>query len=93
MVLSGRSQNTATPAERGEDYRPDPVDASGTPPKDVRHDLETLTDHDGPPVERCRHCQRAASLGTIDPFAPCPGQRDGDPESYVNVEAETIPTY
>ena len=47
-------------------------------------------------AEQCRrdrHCQRAASLGTIDPFAPCPGQRDGDPESYVNVEAETIPTY
>lgn len=86
--MVGRSRDIATPAELGHDGRPD-RDAVDVPPKDRRHDLETLTDHDGPPVERCRHCGRVSYLGAIDPFAECPG-RGGDSEG--DAEPETVPT-
>jgi len=84
--MVGRSRDVATPAELGQDCPPDPLDAADVVPKDVRHDLETLTDHDGPPVERCRHCERVGHYGAIDPFGECPARSDDDHDH----DAETI---
>jgi hypothetical protein len=70
--MNGRSRDVATPAERGHDLRPEGGDAV---PVDRRHDLETIVDHDGPPVDRCVHCGASGSIGAIDPFAECPDRR------------------
>ena len=89
--MVGRSRDVATPAELGHDCRPDPGDDPEVPPKDVRHELETVDDHDGPPVERCIHCERVAHYGAIDPFVACPDRHDGGPETDVDAEPETVP--
>ena len=34
--------------------------------------LETITEHDGPPVVRCEYCGASGPVGSIDPFAECP---------------------
>ena len=90
--MIGRSLNVATPAERGRDCLPDPLDGDregdGVAPKDRRHDLETLTDHDGPPVERCRFCERVAHPGRIDPFGVCPARARDDRAGDVDDEPE-----
>jgi hypothetical protein len=90
--MIGRSRDCATPAERGHDGRPDSLDAAEVPPVERRHELETVDDHDGPPVERCRHCERVGRLGAIDPFGACPDRRDGGLESDAVAELETVST-
>jgi hypothetical protein len=67
--MNSRSRAVATPAERGHDLRSkgsDPV------PKDRRHDVERVTDHDGPPRDRCRHCDASGSIGSVNPYDECP---------------------
>ena len=84
--MNGRSRDVATVAERGHDLRPggrDPV------PVERRHDVETIADHDGPPLDQCVHCGASGSIGAIDLFAPCPERGDGvlDPDAETTVPA------
>ena len=87
--LVSRSGRDALPEERGADERPDPADASDPVPKALRHDLERVTDerpdYDGPPFDRCRHCEAAGRVGSINPFAECPAR---ELPSAVEVRAE-----
>jgi hypothetical protein len=82
--MNGRSRDVATPAERGHDLR---SEGSEPVPKDRRHDVERVTDHDGPPVDRCVHCGASGSIGAINPYTECLDRRDGAPEADV----ETVP--
>ena len=88
--MVGRSRDVATSAELGHDCRPAPDDAPEVPPKDVRHELETVNGHDGPPVERCIHCERVGHPGAIDSFGECPNRRDNGREG--DHDAEPIAT-
>ena len=82
--MNGRSRDVATAAEHGHDLRPE-----GSYPVSVdrRHDLETIADHDGPPVVRCAHCGASGSIGAVNPFAECPGQCADIPDGL-----KTVPT-
>lgn len=88
--MTGRSRDVATPAELGQDGRPDPLDALDVAPKDRRHDLETIDTHDGPPVERCVHCERVGHPGAIDPFAACPDRCDGEADTDADTKYHTV---
>jgi hypothetical protein len=61
----------ALPEEKGAGLRRDPADPV---PEALRHSVERIDDHDGPPFERCEHCERAGSIRSINPFARCPGR-------------------
>jgi len=61
----------ALPEERGADLRPEVGDPA---PEGLRHRPELVDSHDGPPFERCRHCERVGPPGAIDPFAECPAR-------------------
>jgi hypothetical protein len=66
----------ALPEERGADLRPDRADPA---PEAVRHVVETIDErthdeHEGPPYDRCIHCERAGRLGGINPFEECPAR-------------------
>jgi hypothetical protein len=61
----------ATDAEAGRGLQRDPADPV---PEAVRHVVERIDDHDGPPFERCAHCERAGSIRSINPFAECPAR-------------------
>ena len=84
MAFPGRSHDCATSAELGHDLAPENVEPV---PTECRHDLETIIEHDGPPVVRCEHCGASGSVGSIDPFAACPGRGKDSPDA----EPETIP--
>jgi hypothetical protein len=68
----------ATDAEAGRGLvRDDPEPA----PEELRHRPERIEPDDGPPFDRCPHCERAGSVGSINPFAECPGrERPSDVE-------------
>lgn len=83
--MNGRSRDVATAAECGHDLRPE---GSAPVPVERRHDVERVTDHDGPPVDRCPYCGASGSIGSIDPRAECPDRRDGAPEADVET---TVP--
>ena len=82
--MAGRSRDVATAAECGHDLQPE---GSAPAPVERRHDLETIADHDGPPVVRCRECGESRSIGAVDPFAECPGQCADVPDG-----PKTVPT-
>ena len=84
MAFPGRSRDCATSAELGHDLVPESAEPA---PTECRHNLETITEHDGPPVVRCEYCDAFGSVGSIDPFAECPGQGEGSSDA----EPETIP--
>jgi hypothetical protein len=83
--MNGRSRDIATTAERGHDLAPD---RGGPVPVKRRHDVERVTDHNGPPVDRCVHCGASGSIGAVNPYAECPDRRDGAPEADVET---TVP--
>ena len=58
---------------------PDPLDVDEPAPKHLRHELETVELGDVQPYERCIHCERAAVIGRIGPFAKCPTRVREDP--------------
>ena len=76
----------ALPEERGADLQRDPVDLV---PEELRHIVERVDDsqpdYDGPPFDRCRHCEAAGQVGSINPFAECPAREF---PSAVEVRAE-----
>jgi hypothetical protein len=82
--MNGRSRNVATPAERGHDLR---SEGSDPVPKDRRHDIERVTDHDAPPRDRCVHCGASGSIGSINPYAECPARHREDDHA----DSETVP--
>ena len=62
------------------DCPPDPLDADEPDvPEHLRHELETVEFGDIQPFEKCIHCERAAVIGRIDPFAKCPTRVREDP--------------
>jgi hypothetical protein len=61
----------ALPEERGADLRRDPVDPA---PEGLRHSVERVDDHDGPPFDKCSECGESGSIGSINPFASCPSR-------------------
>jgi hypothetical protein len=69
----------ALPEERGADLRRDPVDPA---PEGLRHSVERVDDHDGPPFDRCSYCGEAGQVGGVNPFAECPAR-----ERPTDVEA------
>jgi len=84
MAFPGRSHDCATSAELGHDLAPEYAEPA---PTKCRHELETITEHDGPPVVRCEYCGASGPVGSIDPFAECPGRCEDSPDA----EPETIP--
>jgi hypothetical protein len=82
--MTGRSRDVATVAERGGDLRPE---GSDPVPVDRRHDLETIVDHDGPPLDRCVHCGASGSIGSVNPHAECPTRHRED----GHADSETVP--
>jgi hypothetical protein len=84
--MAGRSRDVATAAECGHDLRPE---GSAPAPVERRHDLETIADHDGPPIVWCRECGESGSIGSVNPRAECPDQGDGvpDPDGETTVPA------
>jgi hypothetical protein len=84
MAFPGRSHDCATSAELGHGLAPEYAEPA---PTKCRHELETITEHDGPPVVRCEHCGASGSVGSIDPFAECPSRGEDSPDA----EPETIP--
>ena len=61
----------ALPEEKGAGLRRDRADPV---PEGLRHSVERIDDHDGPPFDRCAHCGRAGPVGSINPFARCPSR-------------------
>ena len=84
MAFPGRSHDCATSAELGHGLAPEYAEPT---PTECRHELETITEHDGPPVVRCEYCGASGPVGSIDPFAECPGRCEDSPDA----EPETIP--
>jgi hypothetical protein len=72
-----------TDAEAGRGLVRDDPDPA---PEGVRHRPERVEDHDGPPFDRCRHCERAGRIGSINPYEECPAR---ELPSEVEVRAET----
>ena len=70
------------PEERGADLQRDPVDPV---PEELRHVVERVDDHDGPPFDRCAECGRTGPAAAISPFAECPAR---ELPSAVEVRAE-----
>ena len=83
--MNGRSRDVATPAERGHDLR---SEGSEPVPVELRHDVERVTDHDAPPLDRCVHCDASGSIGSVNPYEECPDRRDGVPDTDVET---TVP--
>jgi hypothetical protein len=86
--MNGRSRDVATPAERGHDLR---SEGSDPVPKDRRHDIERVTDHDAPPRDRCVHCGASGSIGSVNPYAECPERRREGEHADADHEPETMP--
>ena len=86
MASPSRSYDCATSAELGHDLAPEYVEPA---PTECRHDLETIADHDGPPIVRCRECGESGSIGSVNPRAECPDRGDGvpDPDGETTVPA------
>ena len=77
----------ALPEEKGAGLRRDPADPV---PEELRHVVERVDDsqpdYDGPPFDRCRHCEAAGQVGSVNLFAECPAR---ERPSAVEVRAET----
>jgi hypothetical protein len=86
--MNGRSRDVATPAERGHDLAPERVDPV---PKDRRHDVERVTDHDSPPRDQCVHCGASGAIGSVDPRAECPERRHEGDRVDADHEPEMMP--
>ena len=90
--MIGRSRDCATPTERGHDGRPDSLDAAEVPPVERRYELETVDDHDGPPVERVATASVSVASERSIPSVRVPDRRDGGLESDAVTELETVST-
>ena len=72
----------ALPEERGADLQRDPDDPV---PEELRHVVERVDDHDGPPFDKCSECGESGSIGSVNPFGSCPAR---ELPSAVEVRAE-----
>ena len=61
----------ATDAEAGRGLRRDRGDPV---PEGLRHSVERIDDHDGPPFDKCSECGESGSIGSVNPFAECPSR-------------------
>ena len=73
----------ALPEERGADLQRDPADPV---PEELRHVVERVDDHDGPPFDKCSECGESGSIGSVNPFGECPAR---ELPLAVEVRAET----
>jgi hypothetical protein len=62
---------SALPEEKGAGLRRDRVDPV---PEGLRHSVNRIDDHDGPPFDKCSECGESGSIGSINPFAECPAR-------------------
>jgi hypothetical protein len=86
--MNSRSREVATPAERGHDLA---CEGSDPVPVERRHDVERVTDHDGPPIDHCIYCGTSGSIGSVDPRAECPERRREGEHADTDHEPETMP--
>lgn len=77
--MYGRDARNAFPKELGHDAQPDPADAPDPVPEDLRHEVERVDDHDGPPFDRCAECGEAGPIGDVNPFDRCPAKQAPTP--------------
>ena len=73
----------ALPEERGAGLQRDPVDLVS---EELRHVVERVDDHDGPPFDKCSECGESGPIGSVNPFGECPAR---ELPSAVEVRAET----
>ena len=81
--LVSRSLASATVAECGADDRP--TEDAAPAPEEVRHRPERDELDNGRPFDRCPHCGAAGRIGSINPYAECPGR---ERPSEVEVRAD-----
>ena len=79
-MLSSRSQQVATPAERGDDLRRDDDQPAA---EKYRHNLQRFTDSERRELVRCRACGRETTVGGINPFEVCGGRAGRDAGTRV----------
>ena len=61
----------ATDAEAGRGLQREPAEPV---PEAVRHVVERVDEHDGPPFDRCAECGRTGPEAAINPLARCPAR-------------------
>ena len=61
----------ATDAEAGRGLRRDRAEPV---PEELRHSVERVDSHDGPPFDKCSECGESGSIGSVNPFAECPAR-------------------
>lgn len=69
--LVSRALDAATAAERGDDDLAFGEHEAPDVPEELCHQIDRQDDRDAPPVDRCRHCGRVGSIGSINPFERC----------------------
>ena len=72
----------ALPEEKGAGLRRDRADPV---PEGLRHSVERIDDHGGPPFDKCSECGESGSIGSVNPFAECPSR---ELPSEVEVRAD-----
>jgi hypothetical protein len=72
----------ALPEEKGAGLRRDRADPV---PEGLRHVVERIDDHGGPPFDKCSECGESGSIGSVTPFGSCPAR---SLPSAVEVRAE-----
>ena len=73
----------ALPEEKGAGLRRDRADPV---PEGLRHVVERIDDHDGPPFDKCSECGESGSIGSVNPFGSCPAR---SLPSAIEARAET----